>query len=200
MRHAQHEARHAPVPTPVCVAAVSQTLTTYLPDRLPFGDSECTVYRMCLPGELSDGTHSMSPTQKGERTHETRVRRTTLTTCYTDKSGNPSIHSFIHLFIHSFIHSFRRARHTQCTAQGTRDASHNTRACAQLSCLSRQCVPGQRRVFRSSSLPPVTCVLVRRCHVLRRPLLMICLKRELHERMESIGLELLLFYRLERCP
>ena len=27
MRHAQHEARHAPVPTPVCVAAVSQTLS-----------------------------------------------------------------------------------------------------------------------------------------------------------------------------
>ena len=39
---------------------------------------------MCSPGELSDKTHSTSPTQKGERTHETRVRRTTLTTCYTD--------------------------------------------------------------------------------------------------------------------
>ena len=49
---------------------------------------------MCSPGELSDRTHSMSPTQKGERTHETRVRRTTLTTCYTDTSGNS--HSFIH--------------------------------------------------------------------------------------------------------
>ena len=43
---------------------------------------------MCSPSELSDRTHSMSPTHKGERTHETRVRRTTLTTCYTDTSGN----------------------------------------------------------------------------------------------------------------
>ena len=68
---------------------------------------------MCSPGELSDRTHSMSPTQKGERTHETRVRRTTLTTCYTDTSGNSfihsSIHSFVHSFIRSFVHSFIRS-------------------------------------------------------------------------------------------
>ena len=63
----------------------------------PREKEECTVDRvchvslragMCLPDKLSIVTLSMSPTQKCERTHETRVRRTTLTTCYTDTSGN----------------------------------------------------------------------------------------------------------------
>ena len=63
------------------------------PDRLPFGDRECTVYRMCLPDKLSNVTLSMSPTQKGERQHETRVRRTVRTSRNTDTSGNSFIHS-----------------------------------------------------------------------------------------------------------
>ena len=79
----------------------------------PREKEECTEGRvcrvslgagMCSPSELSDRTHSMSLTQKGERTHETRVRRTTLTTCYTDTSGNTFIHSHIHTFIH--LHTF----------------------------------------------------------------------------------------------
>ena len=106
VRHAQHEARHATVPTQVCVAAVSQTLTTYLPDRLPFGDSECTVYRMCLPDKLSNVTLSMSPTQNGERPHETRVRRTILTTRNTDTSENIFIHFISFHFISFHFISF----------------------------------------------------------------------------------------------
>ena len=49
---------------------------------------------MCLPDKLSNVTLSMSPTQKGERPHETGVRRTTLTTRNTDTSGNSFLHSF----------------------------------------------------------------------------------------------------------
>ena len=71
----------------------------------PREKEECTVDRvchvslragMCSPGELSDKTHSMSPTQKSERTHETRVRRTILTSRNTNTSGNSFIHSQIH--------------------------------------------------------------------------------------------------------
>ena len=53
--------------------------------RLPRG-------RDVLPGKLSDVRHSMSLTQKGERLHETGVRRTTLTTRNTDTGGNRRKH------------------------------------------------------------------------------------------------------------
>ena len=48
---------------------------------------------MCSPDKLSNVTLSMSPTQKDERPHETRVRRTILTTRNTDTSENSFIHS-----------------------------------------------------------------------------------------------------------
>ena len=63
----------------------------------PREKEECAVDRlchvslragMCLPDKLSNVTLSMSPTQKGERPHETRVRRTILTSRNTDTSGN----------------------------------------------------------------------------------------------------------------
>ena len=45
--------------------------------------------------------HTQCPLhKKGERTHETRVRRTTLTTCYTDQVGT-------HTYIHTYIHTYR---------------------------------------------------------------------------------------------
>ena len=71
---------------------------------------------MCLPGKLSDVTHSMSPTQKGERLLETRRRRTTLATRNTDTSGNSE--------------SVRAPRATRST---TRDCSHTSLCCSRLS-------------------------------------------------------------------
>ena len=73
----------------------------------PTEKEECAVGRVChvslrsgmwSPGEVSDRTLSMSPTQKGERPHETRVRRTALTTRNTDTSGNTYIHSYMHAY------------------------------------------------------------------------------------------------------
>ena len=79
----------------------------------PREKEECTVDRvchvslragMCLPDKLSNVTLSMSPTQKGERQHETRARRTILTSRNTDTSGNSHIH--IHTYTHTLIHSY----------------------------------------------------------------------------------------------
>ena len=70
LHHAQHEARHATCSyTSLCCSRLTFRSPPSSPDHLPFGDSECTVYRRCLPGKLSDATHSTSPTQKGERRH-----------------------------------------------------------------------------------------------------------------------------------
>ena len=92
----------------------------------PREKEECTVDRvchvslwagMCLPDKLSNVTLSMSPTQKkGERPHETRVRRTILTTLNTDTSGN--------------LESVRAPRAARSMS---RDCSHTCLCCSRLS-------------------------------------------------------------------
>ena len=62
------------------------------------GEGGCVRRAECVRSPLGQGCarqasfltrHTHRPRhEKGERTHETRVRRTTLTTCYTDTSGN----------------------------------------------------------------------------------------------------------------
>ena len=91
----------------------------------PREKEECTVDRvchvslragMCLSDKLSNVTLSMSPTQKGERSHETRVIRTILTSRHTDASGNSES-----------VRAPRAARST------TRDCSHTSLCCSRLS-------------------------------------------------------------------
>ena len=98
---------------------------------------------MCLPGKLSDVTHPVSPTQKGERLHETRVRRATLTTTqhrhkweHIHTYLHTFIPSFIHSYIHTFIHSYIHSEVTLST-RGTRTHRchlyHHTHGCTAVS-------------------------------------------------------------------